>query len=760
MINPSLVAGTDSNGEPTSREATPRDKPTSMHTIFLLVGTAIVIFMAFTIYSVQKAVQGGAQLTAIKDMYFPLLQRLDANIVRLDKIQALYIQVVITGDRDSIAKASELGAQADHAFGEIAALYPDHDAAIGQLRRDLRQYQDMATKASLAFLDQDRAAAAPMAAKMNRALADVEGRLKLFRESSYDDFVQTLASSQRDAKIRLVMGIALGVMNLGFMAVLVFFIRNNMKMMQVIATQNATLEQRVADRTAELSQKTTDINAMLHNMTLGVSTVVPGNRIHPEYSSYLRTIFGVSDLAGKDLIESLFDRSTLGVDAKDQIAVALGAILNEDAMMFALNGHLLAREMRINVGDGTHKIVQMDWIPIVGELGSVDKVLLISQDVTHLRALEASSAQQKDDLEIISKIIKISIGKFNSFVESTKGYLAANRQLLGASTERDSGVLAALFRNMHTIKGNARTFEFTHITDASHSAEQAYDRLRKNESADWETADMMNELDAVETAVARYVNVNEDTLGRKGRASDLLSTRGTFVGNEQLAELRSMAAGLASVRPNDDVQRIQETINGLGLIPFDRLVSGSMDSLSSLAKQLDKPAPTVEIANGNFAFNSQFAEALKSCLMHIQRNSLDHGIETPADRLLAHKPERGHIRFDCERKGDLVSLRISDDGRGLALHTLYAKAVNHGVFAADERPTRRAVADSIFLSGLSTSTDVTQISGRGVGMEAVRTFLGEQNATIRIELADPDDTELDFAPFAFLITVPPAACCN
>jgi len=111
-----------------------------------------------------------------------------------------------------------------------------------------------------------------------------------------------LAGSEDDARVRMFMGLALGIMNLGFMAVLVYFIRNNMRMMAVIAVQNATLEQRVAERTAQLSQKTSDINAMLQNMKLGVSTVIPGNRIHPEYSNYLTTIFCIDDLADKDIV--------------------------------------------------------------------------------------------------------------------------------------------------------------------------------------------------------------------------------------------------------------------------------------------------------------------------------------------------------------------------------------------------------------------------------------------------------------------------
>ena len=721
----------------------------SMGKIFLLVGLAIVIFMAFSAYSVRKEMQGSAQLAAIKDLYFPVLQRLDANIVRIDKMEELYIQVVVAGDRDMIAKAADLSAQGDKAFAEISSLYPGKEAQVAHLRADLKEYQQLATKTSSAFLDQTGGDMEALTGSMNKALAAVRADLAAFRKASYDEFVATLEGSEQDARVRLIMGLALGVMNLGFMAVLVYFIRNNVKMMGVIAEQNATLEKRVAERTAQLSQKTNDINAMLQNMKLGVSTVVQGNRIHPEYSNYLRTIFCIDDVADKDLIESLFSKSNLGVDAKEQVTTALAAILGEDAMMFDFNGHLLAREMRLTVDNGANKVVQMDWSPILNEQGSVEKVLMITQDVTHLRELELASAKQKEELDIIAKIIRISVGKFNDFVESATGFIGANRRLIEAHATRDTEAIAALFRNMHTIKGNARTFEFTHITDAAHRAEQTYDQLRKGADSNWDPELMQTELDAVEAAIGRYITVNEDKLGRKGRASDLLTTRGSFVSNEQLAQLRDMAATMAN-------ETMRAAVNNLGLIPLQRLVSGSVDSLSSLAHELKKPTPTVDISNGDFSFNSQFAEALKSSFMHILRNSLDHGIESPEERKLAHKPIQGKMQFACTREGDHVQLRVSDDGRGLALHKLYEKGLAAGLFKPGEPASREAIAEVIFLSGLSTSERVTQVSGRGVGMEAVRTFLKEQGASIRIALGDTGK-ELGFAPFQFVIDIPPEA---
>jgi HPt (histidine-containing phosphotransfer) domain-containing protein len=753
-----VMANTEFTQAPSAKASgTPPDKPSSMRTVFLLVGIAILVFMAFTVNGIFKEIEGRAQLAAIKEMHFPVLQRLDANIVRIDKIESLFIEVAVTGDQDLIEKATAIGQEADQAYVEISKLDPPDAREAAKLRADLKNYQELATKASLAFL-KTQGSDMELMGPMNAALADARAHLKGFRASSYNDFVNTLSASQNSSSTRLIMGLSLGAMNLAFMAVLVYFIRNNIKMMAVIALQNQTLEQRVAERTAQLSQKTSDINAMLQNMKLGVSTVVAGNRIHPEYSRHLSTIFGVDDLGGKDLVQTLFQESTLGVDAKDQITVSLGSILGEDAMMFGMNGHLLAQETQLAQADGAHKIVQMEWSPIINpETDTVDKVLLITQDVTHLRELEQSSAHQKEELEIISRIIKVAIGKFNDFMHSASGFIDENRRLIHAAASRDQCDVAALFRNMHTIKGNARTFEFTHITNAAHQAEQSYDRLRKDPSAPWAPEELLAELSAVEAAVVLYNKVNEDKLGRKGRASDLLTTRGAFVGNEQLAEIRSMASALAGKHANAEMAQLRQAIDNLGMIPLSRLISGAVDSLSSLASELKKPVPAVEVANGDVSFNVQFSESLKSCLMHMVRNSLDHGIETPEERGRANKPEQGTIRFACERKADVIELHISDDGRGLALHKLYEKGVASGIFNASQKPARSEIADVIFNAGLSTAEQVTQVSGRGVGMDAVRSFLKEQKASVRVALKGGGE-DLGYAPFEFVITVPPAAC--
>lgn len=142
--------------------------------------------------------------------------------------------------------------------------------------------------------------------------------------------------------------------------------------------------------------------------------------------------------------------------------------------------------------------------------------------------------------------------------------------------------------------------------------------------------------------------------------------------------------------------------------------------------------------------------------MHVVRNSMDHGIELPEERLRANKPAAGTISFSCERRDEQLELHVRDDGRGLALHSLFRKGVSLGLFHADDQPPRQVVADMVFRSGLSTAGQVSQVSGRGVGMDAARAFLTEQGASVAIVLLD-EATQLGFAPFEFVIRVPAAA---
>jgi two-component system chemotaxis sensor kinase CheA len=130
----------------------------------------------------------------------------------------------------------------------------------------------------------------------------------------------------------------------------------------------------------------------------------------------------------------------------------------------------------------------------------------------------------------------------------------------------------------------------------------------------------------------------------------------------------------------------------------------------------------------------QLLELIKDPLTHMVRNSADHGLETPAERRAAGKPEVGRIMLDARHEGGHIVIEISDDGRGLAIDKIKAKALKNGLATEAElaQMTDQQIQQFIFKAGFSTAAQVTSISGRGVGMDVVRTNIDKIGGTIEL----------------------------
>jgi two-component system chemotaxis sensor kinase CheA len=128
-------------------------------------------------------------------------------------------------------------------------------------------------------------------------------------------------------------------------------------------------------------------------------------------------------------------------------------------------------------------------------------------------------------------------------------------------------------------------------------------------------------------------------------------------------------------------------------------------------------------------------EAIKDPLTHMVRNSVDHGIESVADRIAAGKPAEGTLRLRAYHEGGQVNLELSDDGRGIDIERVKEKAVERGLLTREKasRMSEREAQQLIFLPGFSTAQKVTNVSGRGVGMDVVRTNIEKIGGQVDIQ---------------------------
>jgi chemotaxis protein histidine kinase CheA len=305
---------------------------------------------------------------------------------------------------------------------------------------------------------------------------------------------------------------------------------------------------------------------------------------------------------------------------------------------------------------------------------------------------------------------------------------------------------------MHTVKGNARTYGLKKITETVHLIENSYDHLRKNDEAVWQPEVLLQELSSAQQSLAEYSQVFYQKLGRSADTNVVKLPR---------AQVQQLVSTLNTVVPANVPESLQgllrdtyATLISADAKPMGEVISGVLSSVASLADELGKPKPKITLDDGGLLIRNEANSLLNNVFMHVFRNAMDHGIEKLAARVAAGKSEQGHIQLTTTLENGMASFAVRDDGKGIALTRIYHKAIEQGMYAADApRPPAAEIANLIFASGFSTAEQVTEVSGRGVGMDAVKSFLQSEGGNIEVML-DAGAEDADFRSFSTVLRLP------
>ena len=177
---------------------------------------------------------------------------------------------------------------------------------------------------------------------------------------------------------------------------------------------------------------------------------------------------------------------------------------------------------------------------------------------------------------------------------------------------------------------------------------------------------------------------------------------------------------------------LQETVMKIRMLPIAQTFNRFPRLIRDLSRDLGKEVK-LEMSGEETELDKSVIEVLVDPLIHIVRNAMDHGIEMPEERIRAGKPREGTISLNASHNGNLIVIKISDDGKGMSPQKIFESAVKKGLVSADAKLTERQMLEYIFAPGFSTATKVTNLSGRGVGMDVVKKSLDKINGTVGIE---------------------------
>ncbi|HYX35625.1 MAG TPA: ATP-binding protein [Oligoflexus sp.] len=426
---------------------------------------------------------------------------------------------------------------------------------------------------------------------------------------------------------------------------------------------------------------------VMNAMEEGIITINRNLTVKHGQSRQAAAALGYTDIPieGLDIISMVFDRTQDSSDQKAIYRESLAACFGPDDIGWELNQHHLPRE--IIQTDDVRKVLSIHWQPLLSAQGSLDEIILVIRDITQSRhselELARKRAQQDKVHSLLTEITSIKAGRALAFLRSFD--LNLTRVHDAALNTKDP---YPCLRELHTMKGEARTLGLQTLADSIHSVETTVlgvhneTRTQTEGERDWEDlllvrSELMEIVKALQTDTATY----------------------------QFSNLLEISAEL-----NKEAQREL----GKHEFPFDG----------------------IEVRDSFQNWTPGILKLVHQSLIHALSNSIDHGYIRPRSR--GQTPRHAKFEIVAQREGHDLIVAFSDNGAGFEFQKLRALAE-----ARQFTPSpQETIADVLFLEGVSTAEAVSQTSGRGVGLAAIKNLWIEAGGLVQLRVRESGGTAL------------------
>lgn len=457
------------------------------------------------------------------------------------------------------------------------------------------------------------------------------------------------------------------------------------------------LEKIVQSRTEELDDRNRAMRLVLDNVEQGFLTINRAGALSPEYSSIVERWLG-KPTAGAKLSDLLAQKDT---DFAARFEFGWEEVV-DGIMPLELTLDQMPRRF-----DLQSRNLHFDYSPILDDQGELREVLVVITDITAQLERERLEAERRETMHIFDRIVRDKSG-FLEFFHEADG-------LVECISEQRPDDMAVLKRQIHTLKGNAMLFGIHTIGDLCHELEN-----RMEEGGELPSSDQFAQL----TDRWSQVKQSMDTLLGERR-----SNRIEVEDHEFEAVLRSLVSGAPRevVAKEIAAWKLEKTENRLGRVA---------EQARGIARRLGKGDIEVEVAHSDLRLDPSKWASFWSSFVHVVRNAVDHGLEEPGER----DEKTPTIRLSTSVTDDEFCIEIADNGRGIDWNAVAEKAKANGLPA----DTEQELIEALFRDGISTRSEASLFSGRGVGMGAVRNECVSRGGRIEVSATPNAGTRVRF----------------
>ncbi|MBI1905019.1 MAG: PAS-domain containing protein [Rhodocyclales bacterium] len=394
------------------------------------------------------------------------------------------------------------------------------------------------------------------------------------------------------------------------------------------------------------------------------------------------------------------------------------------------------------------------------------RVMVILTDVTEQRLLEAKVEAERRRLEMIVSAVTDSRDFFDT-VDAFREFITDGLPTLLNGPPSLRSRLVELYREVHTFKGLMNQFSFTHTPTALHVLESHLDAMRQHDAVP-----SSQQVEEIVRAVPLRALLDADLrVLREALGPDFVENGDRIVLSANQAEqLQQLAEKLLRGEPIDattaSMRRLLTEMEALHRVSFADALRNFDRVIRQTAARLEKiVAPLAVRVEGNAWIDTRVFRPFLRSLTHVFRNAVVHGIEDPDTRLEAGKDECGVITctVTVDEGADTMTLTIADDGAGIDVTTLCERAAEAAILPANQITslTQERILDLIFRDHFGTSTETTDLAGRGMGLAAVRNEVRKLGGDVVVESSPGDGSCFIFTlPYHVDVTLKTEASCR